>query len=215
VYTNVSSGPPLDPQVVAAGWQIKQLAAFNARLLDVPERRFTIDASGSSELGRLWSTNPHLFEKARGDLALHWLPERQGDRYEFTHRVRGGGIAGAAPLDELWMVAVERDNDLWLRGHIGTRGGKKGSAPMGDRFLLSNTDFYRSIWQNGLINIKAGPLLDVARVSAPTAGLAPHQWLIDVGAEVKLSVLGTSVVLTYGRDLRSGNNAFYGSAAQP
>ena len=35
-----------------------------------------------------------------------------------------------------------------------------------------------------------------------------------VGAEVKLSVLGTGVVLTYGRDLRNGNNAFYGSVAQ-
>jgi len=27
-------------------------------------------------------------------------------------------------------------------------------------------------------------------------------------------VLGTGVALTYGRDLRTGNNAFYGSAAQ-
>ena len=38
--------------------------------------------------------------------------------------------------------------------------------------------------------------------------------LMDVGAELKLSVLGTGVVLTYGRDLRAGNNAFYGSAMQ-
>jgi hypothetical protein len=51
-------------------------------------------------------------------------------------------------------------------------------------------------------------------VSAPTNGLAPRQWLFDVGAELKLSVLGTRVVLTYGRDLRNGNNAFYGSVAQ-
>jgi hypothetical protein len=112
------------------------------------------------------------------------------------------------------MIGVERDNDLWLRGHIGTRGGRKGSAPMSDRYLLSNTDFYRSIWSNGLIGIKAGPLLDMARVTAPTGELAPRRWLIDVGAEVKLSVLGTGVVLTYGRDMRNGNNAFYGSVAQ-
>jgi hypothetical protein len=37
---------------------------------------------------------------------------------------------------------------------------------------------------------------------------------VDTGVEVKLSVLGTGVVLTYGRDLRTGNNAFYGSAMQ-
>ena len=112
------------------------------------------------------------------------------------------------------MIGVERDNDLWLRGHIGTRDGKKGSAPMANRFLLANTDFYRSIWSNGLISVKAGPLFDIARVAAPTTSLAPHQWLFDIGAELKLTVLGTGVVLTYGRDLRNGNNAFYGSVAQ-
>jgi hypothetical protein len=109
---------------------------------------------------------------------------------------------------------VERDNDLWLRGHIGTRDGRKGSAPIADKYFLSNTDFYRSLWGNGLISIKAGPLLDVAKASAPTTSLASRQWLVDAGIEVKLSVLGTGVVLTYGRDLRTGNNAFYGSAGQ-
>jgi hypothetical protein len=85
---------------------------------------------------------------------------------------------------------------------------------LADRYFLSNTDFYRSLWGNGLISIKTGPLLDIARVAAPTGELGPRQWLFDAGAEVKLSVLGTSVVLTYGRDLRHGNNAFYGSVAQ-
>jgi len=150
----------------------------------------------------------------QGELAMNWLPQAEGDRYELRQRVRGGGIAGSAPLDELWMIGVERDNDLWLRGHVGTRGGRKGSSPIGDRYFLSNTDFYRSIWGNGLISIKAGPLLDIARVTAPTPDLAPRQWLLDVGAELKVSVLGTGVVLTYGRDLRNGHNAFYGSVAQ-
>ncbi len=86
---------------------------------------------------------------------------------------------------------------------------------MADRYFLSNTDLYRSVWGNGLVSIKAGPLLDIARTAGPTPELAPRQWLFDVGAEVKLSVLGTGVVLTYGRDLRSGSNAFYGSVAQP
>jgi len=214
-YTNVSMGSALSSQLVSGGWEIKQLARLNTRLLDVPEHRFTIDGSACSELGRLWRDQARLFEKAQGGLAVHWLPEAQGDRWEVAERARGGGIAGFASLDELWMIGVERDNDLWLRGHIGTRGGKKGSAPMAGRYFLSNTDIYRSLWSNGLISIKAGPLLDVARVAAPTMGLAPRQWLFDVGAEVKLTVLGTGVVLTYGRDLRAGKNAFYGSVAEP
>jgi len=213
-YTDVAAGSALNIQLVSPGWEVKHLADVSVRLVDVPERRFGLKGSASSQLGRLWSSPPRLFERAQGGMALHWLPQAEGDRYEFMQRFRGGGIAGSAPLDELWIIGVERDNDLWLRGHIGTRGGRKGSAPMGDRYFLSNTDFYRGIWSNGLIGIQAGPLLDIARVAAPTGELAPRQWLIDVGAAIKLSVLGTGVVLTYGRDLRNGNNAFYGSVAQ-
>ena len=212
-YTNVVSGGALSSDLVSPGWEIKHLMAVNRRLLDIPERRLRIDASANSEFGKLWSSTARVFEKAQGGLALRWLPQAEGDRYEFAQRIRAARIAGSAPLDELWMVGVERDNDLWLRAHIGTRGGEKGSAPLGDRYLLSNTDFYRGIWGNGLISIKAGPLLDIARVTAPTIGLAPRRWLIDIGAEVRLTVLGTGVVLTYGHNLRNGNNAFYGSAA--
>lgn len=214
-YANVSMGSALTPEVISSGWEVKQLARLDTRLLDVPEHRFTIDGSANSELGRLWRDQASLFEKAQGSVVVHWLPQSQGDRWEVAQRVRGGGIGGSTPLDELWMIGVERDNDLWLRGHIGTRGGRKGSAPIADRYFLLNSDIYRSLWSNGLISIKAGPLLDIARVAAPTTALAPRQWLFDIGAEVKLSVLGTGVVLTYGHDLRSGHNAFYGSVAQP
>jgi hypothetical protein len=161
----------------------------------------------------LWANPARLFEKTQGGVNLRWVPQAEDDRYEFSQRIRGGGTVGSAPVDELWMIGVERDSNLWLRGHIGTRDGRKGSSPMAGRFFLSNTDFYRSVWGNGLISVKAGPLLDVAKVSAPTAGLATQQWLFDAGAEIKLTVLGTGVVLTYGRDLRSGNNAFYGAVA--
>jgi hypothetical protein len=183
-------------------------------LLHVPEHRFTLDATAGSEFARMWSSPAHLFEKLQGGATAHWLSQAEGERYEFMQRLRGGGIAGTAPVDEMWMIGVERDNDLWLRGHIGTRDGRKGSSPIADRYFLSNSDFDRSLWGNGLIRVKAGPWLDVARASAPTSGLSVRQWLVDAGVEVKLSVLGTGVVLTYGRDLRTGNNAFYGSALQ-
>jgi tetratricopeptide (TPR) repeat protein len=213
-YGNVVSGSALAPALVAPGFGLKYLAGANAQLVDVPERRFALKGSASSEFARLWSSPPQLFEKLEGGAALHWIPQAEGDKYEFTQRVRGGGIMGTAPMDELWMIGVERDNDLWLRGHIGTRDGQKGSSPMADRYFLSNTDFYRMVWGNGLISVKAGPLLDIGRAAAPMPVLAPGEWLFDAGAEVKLTVLGTSVVLTYGRDIQNGNNAFYGSVAQ-
>jgi tetratricopeptide (TPR) repeat protein len=213
-YSNVLRGSALTAALVTPGYELKHLATLHATLLDVPEHRLSLTTSGDSEFARLWSSPARLFEKAQGGVTAHWLPQAQDDTYEFTQRARAGAIAGTTPVDELWMIGVERDNDLWLRAHIGTRDGRKGSSPIANRYLLSNTDFYRSLWGNGLIAIKAGPWLDFAKTSAPTSGLAPRQWLVDAGVEVKLSVLGTGVVLTYGRDLRTGNNAFYGSAVQ-
>ena len=213
-YEKLDEGTALTSSLTASGIELKHLASVNLQALDLPEHRFTISLAASSEFARLWSSPAHLFEKVQGGTSVHWLPQTTGDRYEFWQRVRMGATAGTAPLDELWLIGVERDSDLWLRGHVGTRGGKKGSSPLADKYVLSNSDFYRTVWGNGLISIKAGPLLDIAKTSAPTAELAPREWLFDAGAEIKLSVLGTSVVLTYGRDLRTGNNAFYGAVAQ-
>jgi hypothetical protein len=150
----------------------------------------------------------------QGSALAHWFPQAQDDKYEVEQRVRAGRTFGSAPFDELFLLGMERDTDLWLRGHIGTRDRKKGSSPLADRYFLSNSDFYRRIYGNGLFSIKAGPLLDVARAAAPTSGLSTGQWLFDVGADTKITVLGTSVVLTYGRDLRSGSNAFYATVIQ-
>jgi hypothetical protein len=70
------------------------------------------------------------------------------------------------------------------------------------------------VYDNGLVGVQLGPLLDFGRMSAPTSGLAPKEWLISSGAEAKLTVLGTGVLLTYGRDLRTGTNAFFATVAK-
>ena len=213
-YSSVVDGSALTAGLTAPGYELKHTAGIRVSVVEVPEHRFTIDASAASEFTRLWSSPPKLFDKLQAGATMRWLPQSEGEKYEFTQRVRGGGVAGAAPVDELWMIGVERDSDLWLRGHAGTRDGRKGSSPIADRYFLSNADFYRSVWGNGLIMVKLGPWLDLARTSAPTNELAPRRWLVDTGAELKVSVLGTAIVLTYGRDLRNGTNAFYGSAMQ-
>ena len=212
-YEQVAGSAALTSTMTASGFALKHLASENFEVIDVPEHRFIVNTGASSEFARLWSSPAELFDKVQGRAIVRWLPQAGGNKYEFTQRLRGGGIAGTAPIDEFWLIGVERDTDLWLRGHIGTRGGRKGSSPIADRYFLANSDFYRSVWGNGLINIKAGPLLDIARVSASTTDLSPRQWLVDSGVEVKLSVLGTSVILTYGRNLRAGHNAFYGTVA--
>lgn len=219
-YRNVVDGTALTPALVVPGYELKHLASIEGKVVDVPERRFSIAVEANSELARMWPTQaqvpgaPNVFGKLQGSVLAHWFPQAQGDTYEFAERVRAGRTFGSAPFDELFMLGMERDTDLWLRGQIGTRDRQKGSSPLGSNYFLANTDFYRRIYGNGLFSIKTGPLADIARTGAPTSGLSTGQWIFDVGVGTKLTVLGTSVVFTYGRDLRSGSNAFFGTIAK-
>lgn len=212
-YRNIDYGSALTPSLAASGFELKQTASAQDKLLDLPEHRFSLTANASSEFGRLWSSPPRVFEKLQASAIAHWFPQAQDDRYEFMQQLRGGYTFGSTPFDELFMIGVERDNDLWLRGHIGTRDRQKGSAPLGYSYFLTNSDFYRRIYTNGLLTLHAGPLFDIGRMSAPTNGLSTQQWLFDTGVEAKLRILGTSVILTYGRDLRANTNAFYATLA--
>ena len=218
-YRNVVDGTALTPALVPSGFELKPLASVEDKLLDIPERRFTLTGGASGEFARLWPNShlpdaPRHFGKLQASAVAHWFPQAQGDRHEAQQSFRAGRIFGRTPFDELFILGVERDNDLWIRGQIGTRDGRKGSSPVGSDYFLSNTDFFRRIYSNGLFAVKLGPLLDIGRMGAPTGGLSTTKWMVDTGVEATLTVLGTSVVLTYGRDLRSGSNAFYGTAAQ-
>jgi tetratricopeptide (TPR) repeat protein len=213
-FRDVVPGSALTPSLLKPGFELKQLSTLNARLLRLPEHRFNLTAGATSGFSRTLSTPSYLSEKLQGSAGARWLPQTQGDNYELTQQLRAGKIFGTAPFDDLFLFGMDRDDtNLWMRGHIATRDGRKGSAPIGDAYVLSNTDFYRRIYGNGLIAIHAGPLLDIGRMSAPASGLSADQWLFDAGVQARLTVLHTSVVLSYGRDLRSGANSFFGALA--
>lgn len=213
-FSGITLGSALSPQLVRAGWQGKVTGAIDYRALDLPERRLWTAVGASSEFARLWSSPARLYDKLQASERLHWYPRAIGNTWELEQRARGGATFGSAPFDELWMLGVERDNDLWLRGLIGTRDGRKGSAPMGDRYFLANNSMYRRVYDNGLVGVQVGPLLDLGRMRTTTSGLAPKEWLVSTGAEARLTVLGTSVLFTYGRDLRVGTNAFFATVAK-
>ena len=124
-------------------------------------------------------------------------------------KVRAGWTFGQSPFDELFILGVERDNDLWLRAHVGTRDGRKGNAPMGRSYFLSNWEFDKNVYRNSFISLRLGPLLDIGKITDFSVGLGSRKWLWDLGAQAKVRVLGQSVAFSYGKDLRSGNNAFY------
>lgn len=138
-----------------------------------------------------------------------WDPKAEGDDYQTEVQVRGGGIAGSGPFDELFMLGLERDNDLWMRAHIGTRDGRKGSAPLGDRYFLMNSEVDKRVYGNGFLSVKLSPFLDTGKIAGPAGQLGSPGWLWDTGLQAKFRVLGLGLNFTWGRDLLTGNNAFY------
>jgi tetratricopeptide (TPR) repeat protein len=208
-FRSVILGPALTRTLLSRGYQLKQITTLNVSAWRIPERRFTLDAGASSQVGRIWSNPQHTFFKLQGSAHLHWLPQSVGDDYEVQHLLRAGKTFGDVPFDELYILGLERDNYLLMRAHIGTRDGRKGSAPLGRSYFLSNWEVDKNVYSNGLFTAKAGPFVDTGRITDPEAGLGSHQWLWDVGAQAKLKVLGVGVAFTYGKDLRTGNNAFY------
>jgi hypothetical protein len=208
-FRSVTGASILAPGLLGKGYQLKQLAQLDAVFGRWPERRLTLDGGLSSQAGRLWSQPSHSFEKLQASARWHWFPLAQGDDYEVQHWIRAGKTFGDVAFDELYMLGLERDNDLWMRGHIGTRNGRKGSAPLGRNYFLSNWEADKNVYANGIFSVKLGPFLDSGKITDPSPGLGSHKWLWDLGAEAKVRVFGVGLVFSYGKDLRSGNNAFY------
>lgn len=207
-YRSVFAGSTLGPNLLLTGYQLKHLANLNYEIR-APERRLSLASELSSQLAAIWSNPRNSFEKLQGQLSADWYPQMRGDDYRVRETLRAGTTLGHAPFDELFMLGLERDDDLWMRAHIGTRDGRKGSAPLGKHYVLSNWEIDKRIYDNGIFNVKLSPFLDSGRINGPTIGLGSKKWLWDTGIQLKASVLGVGVTFTYGKDLRSGNNAFY------
>jgi len=208
-YRNVFTGSALAPSVLLSGYELKQIARLNYELLHIPEKRLLTTASVWTQTGSIWSNPAHKFEKLQGSVLARWRPRMSGDDYTIQEQVRAGKTFGQLPFDELFMLGMERDNDLWMRAHVGTRDGQKGSAPLGRNYFLSNWEIDKNAYHNGLFAVKLSPFLDSGKITDPLPGLGSKKWLWDAGIQAKVSVLGVVFTFTYGKDLRSGNNAFY------
>jgi tetratricopeptide (TPR) repeat protein len=211
-FRDVNAGVVLTPQLLARGLQLKHLGELNYELVSAPERRLSVGASASSQIGRIWSQPSQAFAKFQSSLRARWLPQAEGDDYEMQAKIYAGRTFGEPPFDELFILGVERDNDLWLRSHVGTRDGRKGSAPLGRNYLLTNWELDKNLYSNALLSFKLGPFVDSGKItgSSTTMGsLGSKTWLWDVGVQTKVRMLGVGLAFSYGKDLRSGNNAFY------
>lgn len=207
-YRNVFSTGVLAPQLLRSGFQMKQSFGVEGSVFRYPERRGNVDGAALLSIARQWSNPGMSYSQLQASLNLHWLPQHMGEKYELTHEIRVGRTFGTPPFDELFVLGVLGDTDLQMRAHIATRGGKKGSAPMGRNCFLSNFAALRDVSPIAIAHIKVGPFVDTGNISDPLPQFGSHKWLWDAGLEARLQAFGFTVTLSYGRDLRSGKNAW-------
>jgi hypothetical protein len=173
-----------------------------------------VDGQVEARIGREFVPGASAFGGLRGSLKTDWLPQAKGDDYELQTRVRAGDMQGQVPFDELFQLGIERDNDLWLRGHAGTDHGRKGAAPLGRRYFLANWELDKNVYANGLVTLKLGPFVDTGTIADSSGLFGSREWLWDLGLQSKVRVLNRlTVILSYGRNLRGGRGVFYGTVA--
>ncbi len=196
----------------ADGRTLETCVGAHRSVLRVPERRFTLDGRAEVRAGRNYGSGLGAFATVNGELKSRWLPKARSDEYEFLSRLRGGDTFGDVMLDQLFQLGVERDNDLWLRGHPGTLDGRKGRAPLGRRYLLLNSELYKIVYDAAFFRVQLGPFFDTGAIADPSGLFGSQKWLFDTGIQARVRILGSvSVLLSYGRDLRGGTGVFYGT----
>jgi hypothetical protein len=207
-----------DPPREAASFEDGPLLCWRAGgsgpILAIPERRFEMRASSSFEVGRVLTGTRGVFAQLGAGIAWQWLPRARGEAGRIAGSLRAGRTAGEAPFDALYDLGLDRDRDLALRGHAGTRAGHKGTGPRGRDYILASAELDAVTLRAGLVEMALGPFLDAARVGRLLSG-TPHGWLVDAGVQTRLRVAGSvGVVLSYGRDLRQGRGAFFATTSR-
>jgi hypothetical protein len=202
-----SDGGPL----FAGGWLAEMRNRLEGTLAFWPERRMRVDGWAALRTGRfIGDDGVSRFVAPSAGVHAHWVPPARGEKYEVNVSARLGGVYGRAPLDEMYTLGMERDNPLWLRGHVGTRDGRKGNAPLGSQFLLVNSDVQRELWRVLFLRVQAGPFFDVGGTRDPENRFGSRGLLYDAGLQVTVRTLrGIRISAVYGRDLRDGRPAFY------
>jgi tetratricopeptide (TPR) repeat protein len=190
-------------------------ASVHRSLIRFPERRFSLDGMATGEAGKFFANPLGKYGRLQGSMAANWFPRAQGDDYQTSTKLRAGKTFGRVPFDDLFMLGFDRDNDLWMRGHNGLMDGKKGNAPLGRDYVLSNSDVEKVVFHDAFVQVQVGPFLDTGNIYDPSQFFGSRKWLTDTGLQARVKVLGNfSFVLGYGKDLRSGANTFYSMASR-
>ena len=175
--------------------------------LDLPGRRFALRAEGRLGVERVFDSGVGLFPRVEGAIEAR-RDEVWG--WDAAVRLSAGRVGSKVPFDGLYSLGLERDSSLWVRGLRGTRDGRKGAAPLGDRYWLASSQATRRAFRVGFLDVRAGPFLDIGRVHDSGGVFGSDHTELGAGVQVELRVFGSlGVALLYGRDLRRGRGVFY------
>lgn len=209
-FRNLPVGTSTADPIFTNGVALAVHAGGNYALLRMPEKRFNLSSAIQGTFGNFYARGFNRYGMLQGSFGARWFPQARGNDYEMTEKFHVGKTFGAVPFDDLFMLGLERDNNLPLRAHIGTHDGQKGNAPLGRDYLLSNWEIDKNIYANAWFKLRLGPFLDTGRIYDDSSGFGSRRWLWDTGTSIKLRILdGVALVFTYGKDLRTGRNTFY------
>jgi predicted double-glycine peptidase len=181
---------------LSGGAQLKYMGSLARTILRDPARRLNIESVWTIEAGKLFSANRLRFAKVASTLSLRWR--------EATTELRLGRAIGRTPFDEAFLIGLDRDSNLWLRGHSATLGGRKNAANITRAFAVTNSDFQKKVLDRGWFSLSAGPFLDTQKSS-----ISPR-WLADTGIELRFGILQEiGAAISYGHGLRDGRHALF------
>jgi tetratricopeptide (TPR) repeat protein len=191
------------------GFSLKHYLRLDRNLLIVPERRITVKSFANWELAKLLGTGSNPYAKGQAGMEFQWFPISKGEDYLLTARIGAGRTFGQTPFDELFNLGQDRDTDLYLRGHKGTRNRKKGNSPLGKDYILWNWEMDKLILTRSFFDLRLGPFLDSGKTYDDSGAFGSTKWLWDVGIQAKVRFRSKlTLLLTFGKDLRTGREAY-------
>jgi tetratricopeptide (TPR) repeat protein len=198
--------------IFSNGWSFQMKNGIRYRLWNLPEHRFHLDTSTDLTTGRLFTGAPSRVITGQGMVSANWLPQAKDEDLVVNVRAGVGKAFASVTFDELFMLGMERDNDerLWLRGHVGTRDGRKGSAPLGTEYAILQAAVERTILKLPFVRIQAGPFFDAGRTGDPHRQFGSRGWMEDTGLKATIKTFSAVTwTVVYGRNLRDGGGVVY------
>lgn len=209
-YRTLISIPAQASPFFTGGSSLALLSTIDRSLIRFPERRFTLDAGASGEVGTFFQKPLGRYARLQGSLAANWFPQAEGEDFHLQARLRAGATFGQVPLDDLFVLGFDRDTNLWMRGYPALYHGQKGNAPLGRDYFLSNWDFDKVAYINPLFTASVGPFLDSGDAYDPSGFFGSRQWMWDTGLQTKIRVLRRAeIVLGWAITLRSARSSFF------